>query len=224
MADSDALPWRPYPEHSDAESVARTEAFLETMRTRRSCRHFTDREVPREVIEAAILAAGTAPSGANHQPWHFAAISSPGVKLSVRIAAEEEERSFYGGRASREWLDAIGPLGTDANKPYLEDAPWLIVVFAQRRGGIEQVTDTQNYYVTESVGIACGLLLAALHEAGLATLTHTPNPMRFLNRVCQRPAHEKPMMIIVAGHAAPDATIPAHALKKKSLEQIASWL
>jgi nitroreductase len=224
MADSETLPWRPYSERSDAESIARTEAFLEAMRTRRSCRHFTDREVPREVIEAAILAAGTAPSGANHQPWHFAAISSPGVKLSVRIAAEEEERSFYGGRASREWLDAIGPLGTNANKPYLEDAPWLIVVFAQRRGGIEQVTDTQNYYVTESVGIACGLLLAALHEAGLATLTHTPNPMRFLNRVCQRPAHEKPMMIIVAGHAAPDATIPAHALKKKSLEQIASWL
>lgn len=224
MPDRDTLPWRPYPELSDAESVARAEGFLETMRTRRSCRHFTDCEVPREVIEAAILAAGTAPSGANHQPWHFAAISSPGVKLSVRIAAEEEERGFYGGRASQEWLDAIGPLGTDADKPFLETAPWLIVVFAQRRGGIEQVTDTQNYYVTESVGIACGLLLAALHEAGLATLTHTPNPMRFLNRVCRRPAHEKPMMIIVAGHAAPDASIPAHALKKKSLEQIASWL
>ncbi|MDF7774630.1 nitroreductase family protein [Sphingomonas sp. AOB5] len=206
------------------ERLARAEAFLETMRTRHSCRSFSDRDVPREVIEAAILTAGTAPSGANHQPWHFAAISSPGAKLAIRVAAEEEERSFYGGRASKEWLDAIGPLGTNADKPYLETAPWLIVVFAQRRGGIDAVTDMQNYYVPESVGIACGMLLTALHEAGLATLTHTPNPMKFLNRICQRPAHEKPMMIIVTGHAAEDATVPAHALKKKSLEQIASWL
>lgn len=224
MKDPDTLPWQPYPALSDAESIARSQAFLESMRTRRSCRHFSDAEVPREVIEAAIAAAGTAPSGANHQPWHFAAVSSPGVKLPLRIAAEEEERGFYGGRASQEWLDAIGPLGTDANKPFLETAPWLIVAFAQRRGGLKAVTDVQNYYVTESVGMACGLMLASLHQAGLATLVHTPNPMKFLNRLCRRPDEEKAMMIVVAGHPAADAKIPAHALRKKSLEEISSWL
>lgn len=218
------LPWRPYPELSDAERIKRSRAFAEGMGTRRSCRHFADRPVPREVIEAAVAAAGTAPSGANHQPWHFVAISSPEAKAAIRIAAEEEERIFYSGGASRQWLEALGPLGTGAEKPYLETAPWLIVAFAQRRGGIEEGEHKQNYYFTESAGIACGLLLAALHEAGIATLVHTPNPMRFLNRVCGRPEHEKPMMIIVAGHAADDATIPAHALRKKPLERILSWL
>ncbi len=218
------LPWQPYPALSDAERIARATAFAESMAKRRSCRHFTGEPVPREIVEAAIRAAGSAPSGANHQPWHFCAIAGAEAKAALRIAAEEEERLFYGGRASREWLEALWPLGTDPEKPFLEAAPWLIAVFAQRRGGVEHDARMQNYYVTESVGIACGLLLATLHQAGLATLTHTPNPMRFLNRLCSRPEHEKPLMIIAVGHAAPDATVPAHALRKKPLEQIASWL
>ena len=224
MSEHEILPWEPYPSLSEAERTARADAFFETMRTRRSCRHFSDAPVPREVIEAAILAAGTAPSGANHQPWHFAAISSPEVKAAIRVAAEEEERNFYAGLAGEEWLNAISPLGTGPDKPFLEVAPWLIVAFAQRKGGLDAATRVQNYYVTESVGIACGLLLASLHQAGIATLTHTPNPMRFLNRLCGRPPEEKPLMIIVAGHPAAEATVPAFALKKKPLEQIASWL
>lgn len=224
MPDLEMLPWQPYPELSDAERIARASRFAEEMRSRRSCRYFTDTPVPREVIEVAIRAAASAPSGANHQPWHFAVISSPEGKTALRVAAEEEERMFYGGRASSGWLKALWPLGTDAEKPFLETAPWLIVVFAQRRGGIEADQLMQNYYVTESVGIAVGLLLATLHEAGIATLIHTPTPMRFLNRLCRRPENEKPLMIIAAGHAASDAMIPAHALRKKPLEQIVSWL
>lgn len=218
------VPYEALPALPDAERFARAHAFRERLATRRTCRHFSDAPVPCEVIEQAILAAGTAPSGANHQPWHFAVVASPEKKRALRLAAEEEERLFYAGKASAEWIEALAPLGTDEVKPYLETAPYLIVVFGQRRGGIEPGDDKQNYYVVESVGIACGFLLAALHEAGLATLTHTPNPMKFLNRVCERPASEKPMMIVVAGLAAPDATVPTHALRKKPLEAIASWL
>jgi nitroreductase len=228
MNDHDALPYalEPLP---DAEAIARARALAARLRQRRTCRWFADAPVPREVIEAAIDAAGSAPSGANHQPWHFAVVSSPATKRAIREAAEEEERRFYGSggdapKAGDEWLDALGPLGTDADKPFLEIAPWLIVVFAQRKGGIAEDGTTQNYYVNESVGIACGMLIAALHEAGVATLTHTPSPMGFLRRVCGRPEWEKPVMIIVAGHPAPGATVPAHALRKKPLTQIASWL
>ena len=142
----------------------------------------------------------------------------------MRIAAEEEERGFYSGKASDEWIDALGPLGTDADKPYLEHAPWLIAIFGQRKGGLNPGDARQNYYVTESVGIATGLLLAALHAAGLATLTHTPNPMRFLNTLCGRPKDEKPIMIVVVGHPTADATIPVHATIKKPLDQISSWI
>lgn len=194
------------------------------MAGRRTCRMYSPSPVPREVIEQAILAAGTAPSGANHQPWHFAVITSPDLKQRIRIAAEEEERAFYAGKAGQEWLEALAPLGTDPDKSFLEVAPYLIVVFGQRRGGIEPGVKKQNYYVTESVGIACGLLLATLHQAGLATLTHTPSPMGFLRELCGRPADEKPLMIIVAGLPAEDATIPEYATRKKPLEQIASWL
>lgn len=224
MLDHPATPWPGLPALPDADRIARTAAFRDHLRTRRTCRYFSDAPVPRAIIEAAIEAAGTAPSGANHQPWHFAVIASPALKAQIRAAAEEEERAFYAGKAGAEWLDALGPLGTDSDKPFLEAAPWLIVVFAQRRGGIDPGDDKQNYYVNESVGIATGFLLAALHAANIATLTHTPNPMRFLNRVCQRPATEKPVMIVVAGHAAPDATVPLHALRKKPLEQLSSWL
>ena len=228
MNDPDALPYALEP-LSDADAIARARALAAKLRARRTCRWFSDAPVPREVIEAAIDAAGSAPSGANHQPWHFAVVASPAIKRAIREAAEAEERRFYGAdgdkaKAGEEWLAALGPLGTDADKPFLEIAPWLIVVFAQRKGGIDEDGETQNYYVNESVGIACGMLIAALHEAGVATLTHTPSPMGFLRRVCGRPEWEKPVMIIVAGRPSADATVPAHALRKKPLTQIASWL
>ena len=218
------LPWHGLPDLSPQEMIERSRAFYEKVRQRRTCRFFSGEPVPREAIEYAVLAAGTAPSGANHQPWHFAIVSTPELKRRLRAAAEEEERAFYAGKAGQEWLDALAPLGTDENKPYLEIAPWHIVVFGQRRGGIEPGDRKRNYYVTESVGIACGILLLALHEAGLATLTHTPNPMGFLNRLCGRPPDEKPLMVIVAGKAAADATVPEHALLKKPLDRISSWL
>jgi nitroreductase len=219
-----SVPYTELPDLGDDERIARARAFREEMATRRSCRMFSSRPVPREVIEEAILAAGTAPSGANHQPWHFAVVSSPELKHRIRLAAEEEERAFYAGKAGQEWLEALEPLGTDEDKSYLDAAPWHIVVFGQRRGGIEPGEKKTNYYITESVGIACGLLLAALHRAGLATLTHTPAPMGFLREICGRPADEKPLMIVVAGHPADNAVVPLHALKKKPLEQISSWL
>ncbi len=200
-------PYPPLPDLSDEQRIARARATFERLKNRRSCRDFADTPVSREIIEYAIRAAGTAPSGANHQPWHFAAVGSPAKKRAIRKAAEAEERLFYGTdgdapKASDAWLGALDPLGTDQHKPFLDIAPWLIVCFAQRKGGIAEDGATQNYYVNESVGIACGLLLATLHEAGLATLTHTPSPMNFLREICQRPAVEKPVMIIVTGHAA----------------------
>jgi iodotyrosine deiodinase len=218
------IPYTQLPDLTDDERIARARAFRKQMESRRSCRMFAPTPVPREVIEEAVLAAGTAPSGANHQPWHFAVVSSPELRHRIRIEAEKEERDFYAGKAGAEWLEALAPLGTDEIKEYLDIAPWQIVVFGQRRGGIEPGEHKQNYYVTESVGIACGFLLAALHQAGLATLTHTPSPMGFLRELCGRPADEKPLMVIVVGHPAPNATIPLHATRKKPLEQIASWL
>jgi nitroreductase len=184
---------------------------------------FAPDPVPRAVIEEAILAAGSAPSGANHQPWHFAVVTSAELKQRIRAEAEQEEAAFYSGKAGQEWLEALAPLGTDADKSFLEIAPYLIVVFGQRRGGIAPGDDKKNYYVTESVGIACGLLLATLHRAGLATLTHTPSPMGFLRDICQRPASETPLMVVVTGIPASGATFPEYATRKKPLAQIASW-
>ena len=224
MKPHDTLPYTALPDYSDAERIARSKAFYEAIKTRRTCRYFADDPVPRAVIANAILAAGTAPSGANHQPWHFAVIETPQKKKALRVAAEEEERAFYDSKAGKEWLEALAPLGTDADKPFLETAPYLIAIFGQRKGGMYPGEMKQNYYVSESVGIATGMLITALHDAGLATLTHTPNPMKFLNQLCGRPAHEKPMMILVVGKPAPDATIPVHATIKKPLDQIASWL
>jgi nitroreductase len=224
MPELATLPYPAAPAMSDGDRIDAARSFQTDMARRRSCRMFSPAPVPRAVIEAAILAAGSAPSGANHQPWHFAVIGEAESKRAIREAAEEEERAFYAGKAGAEWLDALAPLGTDAEKPFLEVAPWLIAVFAQRRGGVVPGESRQNYYVTESVGIACGLLLATLHRAGLATLTHTPSPMGFLRRICGRPADEKPLMLIVAGHPAQDATVPAHATLRKPLEDIASWL
>jgi len=223
MKDVPSIPYS-LPDIADDERIARVRGFREEIAPRRSCRMFSDTPVPREVIEEAIRAAGTAPSGANHQPWHFAVVSSPEIKHRIRLAAEKEERAFYAGKAGQEWLEALEPLGTDEDKSYLDVAPWHIVVFGQRRGGIEPGERKTNYYVTESVGIACGFLLAALHRAGLATLTHTPSPMGFLRDICGRPADEKPLMVVVAGLPAADAVVPEHALRKKPLEQISSWL
>jgi iodotyrosine deiodinase len=220
----ETMPYVALPIYSDEERIDRSALFYDELKTRRTCRHFSDAPVPRDVIENALRAAGTAPSGANHQPWHFAVIGSHEKKHALRLAAEAEERAFYDGKASQEWIDALAPLGTDADKPYLETAPWLIVIFGQRRGGVNPGDDKQNYYVNESVGIAAGFLIAALHDAGLATLTHTPNPMKFLNKLCARPANEKPMMVLVAGLPADDASVPVHATIKKPLDQISSWL
>jgi nitroreductase len=187
-------------------------------------REFSDRPVDAAVIEAAIAAAGLAPSGANHQPWHFCAIGSAEKKKILRELAEKEEREFYAGKAGEAWLDALAPLGTDAHKPYLEHAPWIIAIFGQRKGGIDEDGEQQNYYVPESVGIAMGFLIAALHHAGLCMLTHTPKPMTFLNDLCGRPKSEKPYLLLVVGYPAEGATVPLHALKKKPLDQIASFI
>jgi iodotyrosine deiodinase len=224
MRPHDTVPYNILPEYTDAERIARAKAGYEHLAARRTCRHFSDAAIPREVIEYALRAAGSAPSGANHQPWYFAVIESADKKKALRIAAEEEERLFYESKANVEWLSALAPLGTDAQKPYLETAPFLIVIFGQRKGGMNPGDTTQNYYVTESVGIAAGMLISVLHDAGLATLTHTPNPMKFLNRICDRPTHEKPMMILVVGKPASDASVPVHAVIKKPLDQIATWL
>lgn len=195
-------------------------AFRDRMATRRTIRDFAPDPVPAEVIEAAVAAAGRAPSGANQQPWHFVAIRDAGTKARIRAAAEAEERAFYDGGAGAEWLQALAPLGTDADKPHLEIAPWLIAVFAQRYGLGPEGERVKHYYVPESVGIACGFLIAALHHAGLATLTHTPNPMGFLRDICGRPPNEKAVMIVATGHAAHGAAAPEAAKVKKPLNEI----
>jgi iodotyrosine deiodinase len=184
----------------------------------------SERPVDKEIIENCILTAGTAPSGANHQPWHFAAINSNSVKQKIREQAEAHERGFYEGRAGQQWLNDLKPLGTDASKPYLEIAPWLIAVFSQKFGETESRERRPNYYVHESVGIAVGILITSLHNAGLATLTHTPKPMNFLTDMCQRPENERAYMLIVAGYPSAQATVPVHAKQKKSLNEIASFL
>lgn len=204
----------------DAEMLAAAEAFRARLATRRTVRDFDPCPVPRAVIEACVAAAGTAPSGANQQPWRFEAIAAPDLKARIRGAAEEEERRFYDGGAPAEWLEALGPLGTDWRKPHLTDAPWLIVVFAQRWGERADGSRAKHYYVPESVGIACGFLIAALHAAGLSTLTHTPNPMGFLRDLLGRPEREKAVMIVAAGHAARGATVPVAAKAKKPLGEI----
>ena len=205
---------------SDDDALQRADAFRAQIATRRTVRDYDPAPVPQEVIEACIAAAGTAPSGANQQPWHFVAVRDPQVKRQIREAAEAEERKFYEGGAGQDWLDALAPSGTDADKPHLEDAAWLIVVFAQRWGAKDDGTKQKHYYVPESVGIATGMLLTALHLSGLVTLTHTPNPMGFLRELLGRPDNEKATMIIAAGHPAADATVPKMAKVKKPLTEI----
>ncbi len=224
MAAEKRVPLEKINEYPPEEMLSRITDFASDMRRRRTVRDFADRPVDKRIIEQAIWAAGSAPSGANHQPWHFAVIEDKAKRRALREAAEAEERAFYAGKAGDEWLDALAPLGTDASKPFLETAPAIIAVFAQKRGGVTVEEHKKNYYINESVGIACGMMLAALHRAGLVSLTHTPNPMRFLNEVCDRPADEKAYMLIIAGHPAEDATVPEHALIKKSLDDISSWI
>ena len=219
---SERVPLTGYPDLSDDERLRRALAFEDRMRSRRTVRDFAPDPVPRAVIESALRSASRAPSGANQQPWRFVAVADPAVKASIRHAAETEERAFYGGRAPRSWLDALAPLGTDAHKPFLETAPWLIAVFAQLHGPRRPDGRTEkHYYVQESVGIATGFLLAALHHAGLATLTHTPSPMGFLRDLRGRPENEQAYLLIVTGVPATGATVPR--IDKKPLDEVASF-
>lgn len=205
----------------DEEMNEKALAFRELMTRRRTVRDFSNRPVPRSLIEQCVMTAATAPSGANQQPWTFVCISDPATKHEIRLAAEEEERTFYAGRASAEWLEALAPLGTDADKPFLDTAPWLIAIFAQRYGVGPDGKRVKHYYVPESVGIATGLLIASLHNAGLATLTHTPSPMGFLNAICGRPESEKALILLVAGYPAEDAQVPD--ITRKRADEVIVW-
>lgn len=212
-----------YPDLSIEETRARAEAFRASLSTRRTVRDFQDRPIPRDVLETCLRAATGAPSGANMQPWQFTVITDPETKRRVRVAAEEEEREFYRDRAPPEWLRALAPLGTDADKGFLDRAT-LIAIFAQRFGALPDGTRVKHYYVPESVGIATGFLIAALHSAGLATLTHTPSPMGFLTEICGRPDNEKPYLLLVTGYAAPDATVPVFGGTRRPLGESVSWI
>lgn len=223
------MPYEPLPlpdrvQLAPDASLAAAQAFRDHMRKRHSVRDYAPIPVAREVIEACVAAAASAPSGANRQPWHFVAVSDPDLKARIRAAAEEEERAFYQGGAGDEWLAALEPIGTGASKPHLEAAPWLIVVFAQRYGLGPDGSRVKHYYVPESVGIAVGFLIAAIHHAGLVCLEHTPNPMKFLNAACRRPENEKPVMILPVGYPADNATVPAVAKIKKPLAAVLSVL
>jgi len=199
----------------------RADAYYELMNRRRSVRFFSDKPVPRHLIEQAIRTAGTAPSGAHREPWRFVAISAPALKREIRIAAEKEEYESYHGRMNQEWLDALAPIGTDWQKPFLETVPWIVVCFAELYGLDADGNRTKNYYVQESCGLACGLFIAALHNMGLATLTHTPSPMKFLGQILGRPKNEKPFILFPVGYPADDATVPD--LHRKPLDEIVQW-
>lgn len=222
MTEARFTPLDTFEELPEDEMVRRSRAFLATLRRRRTVRDFSARPVPSEVVENCIRAAGTAPNGANRQPWHFVVVRDPGIKSRIRAAAEEEERRFYEERAPDEWLEALEPLGTDPEKPFLERAPCLVAVFAERWAERPDGSRSRNYYVTESVGIATGMLVTAFHESGLATLTHTPSPMAFLNEILDRPENERPFLLLVVGYPAEDAMVPD--IEKKSLEEIATFL
>jgi len=222
MADPVFLPLADYREYNAAEMDARAAEFYRDIRRRRTVRQFSSRPVPRTVIENCVRAAGTAPNGANMQPWHFVVVRDPALKKRIRVDAEAEEAEFYSRRAPQEWLDALAPLGTDANKPFLETAPFLIVIFAQSYGLLPDGRRVKHYYAQESVGIATGILITAIHHAGLVSLTHTPSPMAFLNTLLDRPSNERPFLILVVGYPAEDATVPV--ITKKPLEEIATFL
>ena len=216
------VPLSSYAEYSVVEMERRAARFRADLARRRTVREYSSRPVPPRVLEECIRAAGTAPSGANHQPWHFVVVTDPETKSRIRVAAEEEERAFYNGGAPKEWLDALAALGTDEHKPFLETAPCLIAIFAERFELRPDGAKVKNYYVQESVGIATGILVTALHHAGLASLTHTPSPMSFLNQILDRPANERPFLLLVVGYPARGAQVPE--IGKKPLESIASFV
>ena len=215
------IPLDTHVEYPPRDMIRRAAAFRKLAARRRTVREYSERPVPRAVIEECIRAAGTAPSGANHQPWHFVAVSNREVKARIRVAAEQEEKAFYSGGAPQEWLDALAALGTDEHKPFLETAPYLIAIFAERYMLRPDGGKVKNYYVQESVGIATGILITGLHNAGLATLTHTPSPMNFLNEILDRPSNERPFLLLVTGYPADDARVPA--ITKKKLGEIATF-
>jgi nitroreductase len=220
--DHPTIPLDQYREYPVEEMRKRLEAFYADIDRRRTVRDFSDRPVPRDIIETALKAANTAPSGANLQPWHFAVVSGPDTKKKIREAAEAEEREFYEHRASKEWLAALAPLGTDDKKPFLETAPYLIAVFLQKFGELPDGRKVKHYYPAESTGLATGILITALHRAGLATLTHTPSPMKFLNDILGRPRSERPFLLLVTGYPADDAEVPD--IQRKALDEFMSWI
>ena len=222
MSDHPTIPLNGYREYPLEEMRARLEEFYEDVKRRRTVREFSDRAVPRDLIETALRAASTAPSGANLQPWHFVVVSGPATTKKIRAAAEAEEREFYEHRASPEWLAALQPLGTDDQKPFLETAPYLIAVFLQKHGELPDGRRVKHYYPVESTGLATGILITALHRAGLATLTHTPSPMKFLNEILDRPRSERPFLLLVVGYPADDARVPD--ISRKDLGDFTSWI
>lgn len=222
MAAPRFIPLPDYREYPPEEMVRRAADFYAAVNRRRTVRQIGNRPVPEAIIRDCLRAAGTAPSGANLQPWHFVAVSDPAIKREIRFAAEKEEEAFYSGRAPDEWLEALAPLGTDADKPFLEHAPWLIAIFARTHGLRPDGSKIKHYYTQESVGIATGVLVTALHFAGLVTLTHTPSPMGFLRKILQRPDNERPYLLLVAGYPEPDTQVPD--IHRKPLEEIATFL
>jgi nitroreductase len=222
MTEYPTQPLQTYREYPVEEMRRRAEEFYAEVDRRRTVRDFSDRPVPRDIIETALRAASTAPSGANLQPWHFVVVSGAETKKKIRVAAEVEEREFYEHRASAEWLEALAPLGTDSSKPFLETAPYLIAIFLQKFGELPDGRKVKHYYPVESTGIATGILITALHAAGLATLTHTPSPMKFLNEILGRPKSERPFLLLVAGYPAEDANVPD--ITRKKLEDYTSFV
>ncbi len=215
------IPLKFHKTYTRQEMIKRSKVFYKFLQKRRTVRDFSSKAVPIEVIENCIKAAGTAPSGANLQPWHFAVVSDFEIKKKIRIAAEEEEKEFYTNRAPKEWLDALAHLGTDEHKPFLETASYLIAIFSKSYEFLPDGNKVKNYYAQESTGIACGMLITALHNAGLASLTHTPSPMNFLNEILGRPKNERPFLLLVVGYPAKDAKVPD--IKKKKLDEISSF-
>jgi nitroreductase len=222
MNKTDFIPLSNYIKYSETEMSIRSKAFYEDIKRRRSVRDFSDQPIQREIIENCIKSAGTSPSGANLQPWHFVVVSNPEIKKKIRLAAEEEEKEFYTNRAPKEWLEALEPLGTDEHKPFLEIAPYLIAIFYKSYDPLPDGRQAKNYYAIESTGIATGILITAIHNAGLVSLTHTPSPMNFLNEILGRPKNERPFLVLVVGYPAADAKVPD--IKKKSLQEIASFV
>ncbi len=216
------IPYSEFIKYSEDEMVIRSEKFLETMKRRRTIREFSEKSFPKKIIENCIMTAATAPNGANLQPWHFVLVSDKNIKKKIRIAAEEEEKLFYSQRAPKEWLDALTPLGTDENKPFLETAPYLITIFLKKYDVLPDGRQVKNYYTSESVGIATGILITAIHNAGLVSLTHTPSPMNFLNDILNRPVNEKPYLILVVGLPAEGAKVPD--ITKKPLNDILEFI